>query len=107
MAFSEHLKVSNPPKIAGKPASTQASGTLFLTARQVITARQAMTLHFLVEGTTRQLQHFHHCGDVALTLQQGVVQALRLEGFHLLRQRLAGKALGRRWAGQPLSLIHI
>jgi len=40
----------------------------FFAAWQIITARQAMALHLLVEGAARQLQHFHHRGDVALAL---------------------------------------
>ena len=33
-------------------------------------------------------QQRHDLGDIALAVLQGTVQALRLEGFHLLGQRL-------------------
>src|SRR5690606_1892654 len=86
---------------AGRGAPGKRSYVLDLAARQVITTRQAMALHLLVERTARELQHFHHRSDIALALQQGVVQALRLERLHLLRQGLSGEAFRRWWARQP------
>jgi len=56
-----------------------------------------VALHLFVEGSARQLQQGHHLGDIAFALLQGVVQALRLEGLHLLRQRPSAAARrGRR-----------
>ena len=42
-----------------------------------------MALHLFVEGAAWQLQQVHHVTDIAFALLQGVMQALRLEGFHL------------------------
>src|SRR5690606_23355922 len=70
-------------------------------SRQVATALKAVALHLLVEGAARQLQQGHHLGDVALATQQRLVQALRLEGFHLRRQALSGRRRRQVLAAQP------